>query len=126
MAKILCLFICLSVVSYVSALKCYDCPVSCPTDISQLQQNDCGKSSSDKMCLKQVIQTKEGSTRTIRKCVLLNPQHEYKCIEAPGDKTLSCDTCKSDLCNSANSIRLGFFGIIGATLILLAPKYLLN
>ncbi|XP_045476971.1 uncharacterized protein LOC123682414 [Harmonia axyridis] len=105
MAKFLCAFAVLALLAVTAdAIKCYVCPLGCTgDDKSKWNSQECGNAIPDiqKTCLKQVIQLPAGGTRVVRKCALIPAGKKYECLDAPAEKTTSCETCTSDLCNSA-------------------------
>ncbi|XP_044759379.1 uncharacterized protein LOC123317083 [Coccinella septempunctata] len=127
MAKFVYVFAVLALMAVsANALKCYECPLGCEgDDKSKWQTQDCGGASAtgqEKVCLKQVIKGTGGKDRVVRKCALPAAGKKFECVDAPGEKTTLCETCTTDLCNSAGSVTFSFLALASVIVPFLATR----
>ncbi|XP_018578091.1 uncharacterized protein LOC108916348 [Anoplophora glabripennis] len=128
MAKLVLLFVCVAVFQLANALQCYQCErEGCEKEMKDWQKSQCGKLADTKLtnvCLKQVYKDKTTQKEMFsRKCVSMEKDMKYKCDNANGEQVV-CETCDSDLCNSATKINFSLVAVSGIFLALLMPKFL--
>ncbi|KAK9885368.1 hypothetical protein WA026_010865 [Henosepilachna vigintioctopunctata] len=131
MAKLICAFVIVALMAVTAnALKCYECPLGCQgTDKSKWPTQDCGATAanSKKVCLRQVVTIPGSPDRVTRKCAIIpDGKSKYECVDAPHEKTTSCDTCSDDLCNSAGSVTFSFLAFASVIIPILASKFFVH
>lgn len=134
MSKLVLLFVCVAVFQLANALQCYQCDKeACEKSMDQWQKSNCAKAalpSQDSACLKFVYKdTATKKDTTSRKCVIVDKDQKYKCNPNNNDQAnvgeeVFCETCQSDLCNSASKISFSVMAVAGIFLALLIPKFL--
>ncbi|KAJ8915179.1 hypothetical protein NQ315_000432 [Exocentrus adspersus] len=131
MAKLVLLLVCVTVFQIANALQCYHCQnEQCDQDVSKQQKNVCSKSADPKLipaCLKYVYKDPTSQKKTTtRKCILKHRDEAYTCTPPTGQNGEEdfCETCETDLCNSAPSTGLSFVAVAGIFLAMLGPKFL--
>lgn len=126
MSKLVLLFVCVALFQLATALQCYHCEKEgCEKSMDQWQKSQCAKAADPKLtnvCLKHVYKDKASQKDTVsRKCVQIDKGQKYKCNNVNGEE-ISCETCDSDLCNSAHRISFSVAAVSGILLALLVPK----
>ncbi|XP_056639632.1 uncharacterized protein LOC130894105 [Diorhabda carinulata] len=130
MAKLVILFACFAVFNAVSALDCYTCDTeTCKKEMKLWDKFTCGKvadQSLEAVCQKVVFKDKDGKEGVQRKCVTVpKTGNDNNCPTIPGATDIKCTVCKTDLCNSAATVKFSLTAVVGIFLAFLGQKYLL-
>ncbi|XP_025837087.1 uncharacterized protein LOC112906685 [Agrilus planipennis] len=125
MFKLVLLFTCLAFLDSAYGLRCISCnsvkDPDCANQPPQKYSVECAHlvlNIYDSFCLKKVTKDRDGKETTVRKCSAVeNKDFTNECSVNPGTELVYCQECKDDLCNSANTNRFTFLGIMSAILV---------
>nr|CAI5855626.1 unnamed protein product [Callosobruchus analis] len=119
MAKFFVLLACVGLFQVAYGLQCYTCTgdnCESKSNMEHWQKPTCGKSNDPKMepaCMKHVYKDKAGKEMVERGCHLVPISGDFTCPRIGETTTVSCITCKADLCNSAQSVKFNIFAVVG-------------
>ncbi|CAH1954193.1 unnamed protein product [Acanthoscelides obtectus] len=88
----------------------------------------CGKSTDPKQepaCVKHAYKDKADKEMVERACHLVPISGEYTCTRIGDTTTVTCTTCKADLCNSAQKVNFNIVAISGVICSFLLTKLFL-